>query len=240
MRRYLLAAGLLFFILTLRQAAISGISNNTLLLFALSAGFGGYGWFYQRLRTLKWLNWIIRLSIIFVGSLVVLITAYGLSDNTTYDEDAVLVLGCGIRGEDLSLTLQKRLETAYNYYQRNPGVRVVVSGGQGPRESIPEAVAMQRYLISRGIPEDQIICEDRSLSTYENMVYSKQILDTYFKGEYRIAVVTSDFHTYRAERFARIAGMVSTRCHARTPWYTQPVNYVRECAAIIKLWVIKR
>ncbi len=46
----------------------------------------------------------------------------------------------------------QRLEAAIAYYERNPKVLLVVSGGQGPQEDISEALAMERYLIERGIP----------------------------------------------------------------------------------------
>ena len=53
--------------------------------------------------------------------------------------DAVIVLGCGVRGERVSLTLARRLDAALAYLEENPKAYVVVSGGQGAGEDISEA-----------------------------------------------------------------------------------------------------
>lgn len=54
-----------------------------------------------------------------------------------------------------------------------------MSGGKGNDEQASEAQFMQAYLKANGVEEKQIIMEDRSSNTYENLLYSKQLLDLY-------------------------------------------------------------
>ena len=93
---------------------------------------------------------------------------------------------------------------------------------------------MERYLVSRGVPEDRIIQEGWSTSTYENFVFAKSLLDAHFDADYTSAFITSDYHVFRAGEIADDAGIGGTHAHADTPWYQIPVDYVREFLAITK------
>ena len=163
---------------------------------------------------------------------------YGRVDSVNYDEDAVIVLGSGIRGTRLGKDLQNRLDRAVEYYAMNPDVIIAVSGGQGPQEDIPEGVAMEQYLLEQGIPQSHILRETASSSTGENFRYTKPLLDAHFAGDYRIAYITSDYHIFRAGVVAARAGFdVATHACAPTPWYMLIPNGLRECAAIVKYWL---
>ena len=56
---------------------------------------------------------------------------------------------------------------------------MIVSGGQGSDEAISEAEAMRRYLVEQGIRNEEIIMEDKSTNTEENLVFSMKKMDTY-------------------------------------------------------------
>ena len=123
------------------------------------------------------------------------------------------------------------------YSIHNPKAIIVVSGGQGPQEDITEALAMERYLISKGTPKERIIKEEESTSTYENLLFSKNILDDIFTDPYKTVVITNNFHIYRATRLAENLGLDATHYHGKTSWYSIPVNYARECIATLKFWI---
>ena len=57
---------------------------------------------------------------------------YGIHDTTAYDEDALIILGAGIHGDEPSLILKLRLDTGAEYAEKNPDAVIVVSGGRGP------------------------------------------------------------------------------------------------------------
>lgn len=163
----------------------------------------------------------------------IFICFYGQNDNVTFEEDALIVLGAGLRGEVPSSVLAERLKAALRYYEQNPDVIIVVSGGQGANEAITEALAMERYLVGNGIPAEKIIKEEMSTNTRENIAFSKQILDDYFSEPYKTAIVTSDFHIFRSNMISVKAGLESAHTHGKILKHTIPANYLRETAAVL-------
>jgi len=162
--------------------------------------------------------------------------------SSDYKPDAVIVLGAGLIEDRVSITLAARLDTALSYYKENPGILIIVSGGQGPNEIVPEASAMAKYLVSHGVPEDQIIQESRSSNTEENFAFSKEILSTIFPDRsLKILYVTNRFHIYRSGLYAKRAGLTAQGLAAPTlPRYLIPNNYSREYFALIKYWLLRR
>ena len=65
-----------------------------------------------------------------------------------------------------------------------------------PGSSEAQARALRKSLISKGVPEENIVVEEKSRSTLENAVMSKPILDAY--GVKDVAVVTNKFHVDRS------------------------------------------
>lgn len=170
---------------------------------------------------------------LFMGSLAI----YGNINTANYTEDALIVLGAGIRGETVSPKLEKRLEKAVFYHSKNPRAVIVLCGGQGPQEDITESLAMERYLIEKGVPKGIIIREEQSTSTFENFTNAKKLLDEHFKSEYTTAFITSDYHVFRAAKTAKYAGFSATHIGASAEWYAAFANYLREMPAAIKLWL---
>lgn len=155
--------------------------------------------------------------------------------------DAVIVLGAGLKGDQVSRTLANRLDAAYKYAVENPETVVVVSGSQGPNELVTEAFAMNRYLVQKGLDPKRIILEDRSTSTRENMLFSKAILDQRFKGRsYRTVIATNDFHIFRALLYAGDAGLSAEGLACPGP-LSQSLNaYAREYFALLRYMIVKR
>lgn len=164
-----------------------------------------------------------------------LLFACGARDNADGSEKAVIVLGCGIDGEQVSPKLARRLDKAAEYFAEHPDKPVIVSGGQGAQEDIPESTAMKRYLVSKGVPDDMIIEESKSTSTFENFEFSKHITDSLPGGD-EIVFVTSRFHIYRASRYATGAGFKAHHIGAAVQFYEIPSNYLREILATVKFF----
>ncbi|MGG0239721.1 YdcF family protein [Bacillus rhizoplanae] len=141
----------------------------------------------------------------------------------------VLVLGAKLFGDKPSLSLQYRLDAALGYLQMHPKVKVVVSGGQGDDEDIPEALSMCRYLMANGIENERILLEDRSTSTYENIKFSIDLYDVK-----HAVVVSNTYHLYRTKIIANRLGMRMESLAAPTPKRSKKKAYIREYAAIMK------
>lgn len=128
-----------------------------------------------------------------------------------YRVKCIIVLGSGLQGDQVSPTLRNRLDTCLKYLKTYPDTNIIVSGGQGRDESISEAEAMKRYLVSNGVDVNQIIIEDKSTNTYENMLFSKKILERKVDlDQDNILIITSDFHMFRAKLLAWRAGIPFT------------------------------
>ena len=159
---------------------------------------------------------------------------YGNRNHVNHTEDVVIVLGAGVNGTFVSRPLAHRLNTAADYWFQNPDSMIIVTGGLGNRAIITEAEAMANFLIQRrGVPEDRILLEDLSTSTYENLVFAKEIAYEYFPDGFTAVLVTNDFHVYRGVRTARNVGIEVNPLGAYTDWYTWPVNYLREMMAVV-------
>ncbi len=221
----------------------SNVNVGIIAEFALGAAVAVYGIFADKFiaklpRILKGMFWGgVCVIVLFVAFLL----GYGTTDSVTGNEDAVIVLGSGIRGELLTVGLKNRLDCAVDIYKENPDTVIVVSGGQGPQEDITEALAMERYLLRCGVDAGRIIKEEKATSTYENFVYSKQILDGLLGEGYDVAFVTNEYHIYRAGSLAKIAGFENvSHAHSSTVWYTVIPSCMRECMAVVKLWIFKQ
>ena len=147
-----------------------------------------------------------------------------------------IVLGCRVYGERASLSLVERLEAAYEYLVENPEADCVVSGGQGPGESISEAECMYRWLVAKGIEPTRIYKEDKSTSTDENIAFSKKVIEE--NGLFqKVTIITSEYHTYRAGMIADDNGLVWGAAPGRTADWLFPTYYMRELYAILAEWI---
>ena len=182
--------------------------------------------------TVKWTGGIVItfLLLIFIVTECVIIS-YG-SKEPQPDADYVLVLGAQVKGTRLTYALQTRLDTAYEYAINNPKTMVIVSGGQGPGEQVTEAYAMAEYLKAKGLEEERILQENQSTSTFENIEFSKKLIDS---TDAHIVLVTNHFHVYRGVGVAKKQELTNVEgLGAPTKWYTIPNQYVREAFAVVK------
>ncbi len=153
--------------------------------------------------------------------------------------DYMLILGAGLSGEKPLPLLESRLKKALAYLQTNPQIKVIVSGGKGPGETITEAEAMKRYLVGHRIKEGQIIIEDKSANTFENILFTKnKLAQIDGRKNIKIIILTSDFHMLRAKMLARQQGFTVLCLPAETPAKDKFYYFSREYLAILKTLVI--
>ena len=171
--------------------------------------------------------------------------------------DYIIILGAQLKENGPSRTLQKRLDCAVTYLQNNQETIAIVSGGKGSDEPDSEARGMRDYLVAAGIPEERIMLEDKSTNTKENMQFSAQLIlqnmsDTEniennvkndAEGEngettgmnVRVAIVTNNFHMYRALKIAKAQGFTHAEGLAAHSYaILLPNDMLRECLAVVK------
>lgn len=175
--------------------------------------------------------------IIGIGSYLFCIVFIGVNSFMQYkhkvpkDAEYVIVLGAGLKKDKPTRALRYRIETAAKYAKENKRAKIIVSGGKGNDELISEAECMKRELIKLGIGEERIIKEDLSTNTFENMKFSKQLINN---DKTKGIVVTNDYHLFRSLKLAKKQGLNVVGLPARTPKVIIPTAYFRECLSILK------
>ena len=150
---------------------------------------------------------------------------------------AVIVLGCKVRGSVPSLMLSRRIRAAYTVLTEYPDAVCVASGGKGSDEEISEAECIARELQRMGISAERILIENQSASTSENLRFSKALLeDNGISGQ--LILVTDGYHECRAQYLAKHEGFQNlAAASAETSWYLLPTYWVREWFGLVHAFV---
>ena len=153
--------------------------------------------------------------------------------------DYCIVLGASIKGEKITKSLKMRLEKAYEYYEENNDVMIIVTGGKGEGENVTEASAMAKDLIEKGLPESHIILEEKATNTKENLEYSYEIIKDRGDEEAAIAICSSSFHIARALKLAEHQGINQAQGLAAPCDKIVLFNYmIRDSLAIFKEFLL--
>lgn len=187
-------------------------------------------------------KWVIGGSVLLVSIGMVLYIwlgkqiEQGVEPSAKGSADYMIILGAKVKAGGVpSLSLKSRLEVAVPYLTKYPHVKVIVSGGQGSDEDQTEASVMQEYLEQNGIEATRIIVEDKSTSTYENLVFSKELLP---KDTKKITIVSNDFHLKRAKYLAETLDFEVDVVAAETPKSVEAKLRLRERAALLKTYIV--
>lgn len=180
---------------------------------------------------------IVLAALLVLGAAVFAVFEAPVISNAKTDADPqsdyLIVLGAGVNGSAPSLSMVNRLEAALDYLEAYPDAVAIVSGGQGAGEDVTEAAAMHDWLVAHGMPESRIVQEDQSTSTRENLENSFAIIRS--RGgdpAGGVAVVSSEYHLYRAKQMARALGAKPLGVAAETTLPTMRANYfIREAFA---------
>ena len=129
----------------------------------------------------KWL--IALLALVIAGVLafaalefVIYRGARGRTAQTDGERTVMVIFGCQVRKDGPSILLRDRLDTALAYWEEHPDVRIVVSGGKGDDEHLSEAQCMYDYLTAHGVDGANILMEDDSRNTYQNIYGTLNLL----------------------------------------------------------------
>ncbi|MCX7653099.1 MAG: YdcF family protein [Fervidobacterium sp.] len=129
----------------------------------------------------SWFTYLISKSLVLVDT----------EDNGKY----IVVLGGGVDKFDQRYEIGKhtlrRLYKALELYKKNPR-KIIVTGGVVDK-GLPEALFMKKVLINFGIPEEDVIIENKARNTFENGKYTRELI-----GDTAITLVTSSLHMKRS------------------------------------------
>ena len=127
--------------------------------------------------------------------------------NTTSDvrADAAIVLGAAVWGDELSPVFRERVNHAIELYRSGRVRKLIFTGGQGNRGEQAESFAARQYARQSGVPAGDILIEDSSHNTYENLLYAKRVADDH--GLNKVLIVSDPLHMKRAMAMAGDMGM---------------------------------
>ena len=218
------------------------IGGIAFYLFFTNSGFSGSSEEFQIRVTVENLIGIViaYMECILISSVVCGLRA--AKHVPSMDRDYILILGCGFRKDGtLPPLLKGRVDKAIEFWrtqkERSGKTAVVIpSGGKGYDESMTESQAMYNYMVSHGFPEESIVRETRSENTYQNMEFSKAIIERESAGraDVKTAYVTTNYHVFRSGVWAGLAGLEAEGVGSRTKWWFWPNAFIRECLGLLK------
>lgn len=142
--------------------------------------------------------------------------------------DAMIVLGAQVLPDGTpSVQLEWRLAEALARYQAHR-MPIVVCGAQGANEPATEASVMRGWLVARGVPEADVLADEVSFNTRQNLENAIRLLPG---GTRSVLVVTSDYHLPRALAIARDLGMEASGSPSPTKQEYWLKNRARETLA---------
>lgn len=149
--------------------------------------------------------------------------------------DFIIIHGAGLmKGKEVTPLLQKRIDKALEVFRKssNPRAKLIASGGQGPDEEVSEAKAIAAYIRQQGdIPSNKVLLEEQSRSTYQNLLFSKQLAEKEMSRP-RFLFVTNAYHVFRTSVYARQLHMAGDGLGCSTAGYYIPSAFIREFAAL--------
>lgn len=222
------------------------VSNSLTLIIAMYLLLSPFlfDWFDAHLHYM-WAGGLRIISGVIIGYFVFWMINFSLSFllyvifRPKLNQKYVIVLGAGLlNGTEVSNLLKSRIDVALKFARRQIAKSgdapiIILSGGQGPDEDIPEGRAMREYALTQKYPDDLLIAEEESKTTTENMVYSKLIVESLGLPIEAGIFATSDYHVFRAAGNARRAGLKIDGIGARTRRYFVYNALLREYIALL-------
>ena len=157
----------------------------------------------------------------------------------SFDRDYIIIHGSQIRKDGtLTRLLQGRTDRAVEFAKMQKeatgkDIVFVPSGGKGSDEVISEAEAIRNYLLANAIPAEQILVEDQSVSTEENLRNSAALIRERSGEEAKVAFATTNYHVFRAGLLGTATGLDLQGIGSKTKRYFWVNAFVREFIATL-------
>lgn len=155
---------------------------------------------------------ILIILILLLGIMVFAINLYMINYAKEYilteDEilninvDCITVLGASVKSNGTpSNMLEDRLDESVILYNIGISNKIIMSGDHAT-DDYDEVNTMKNYVITKGIPSNNIFMDHAGLNTYDSMYRLKNIFEVN-----ETVIVTQDYHLYRSVYIARKLGI---------------------------------
>ncbi len=132
--------------------------------------------------------------------------------------DAAVVLGASVWGNDPSPVFKERINHGIWLYQNGYVDKLILTGGVSSGNTRSDAGIARDYAAAQGIPLTDILIEEQSVITQENLNYTKQIMQA--EGLSQVLIVSDPLHMKRAMRMAKDIGITAYSSPTPTTRYT--------------------
>ena len=183
---------------------------------------------YNFIESLVYLS-IAYLECILIGTIIVGIKS--VRRKVKYNKDYMIILGSQIN-KDGSLTplLKGRADKAIEFRNKQlestgKDLIFIPSGGKGTDEVISEGQAIKKYLLECGINEKNILVDNKSKNTYENIRNSYKLIKS---KDANIGYSTTNYHVLRAGLIATEQGLKLEGIGSKTKAYFWINAFIRE------------
>ncbi len=144
------------------------------------------------------------------------IWSYAKIDETR-SADVAIILGAATDGREVSPVFEERLNHGIWLYENGYVEKIILTGGYGEGNDRSDADIAKEYVIANGIPQENVLLEEQSTITEENLENAKVIMD---QEGYNIALIVSDpLHMKRAMLMSEDYGIIAYSSPTSTSAY---------------------
>ncbi|MBR0414542.1 MAG: YdcF family protein [Clostridia bacterium] len=131
--------------------------------------------------------------------------------------DVAIVLGAGTINNEASPVFKERVNHAVELYENKVVKKIIITGGLGEGSVLADSQVAKQHALSLGVPEADIITEEKSTITQENLTNAKAIME---QNGFQTAIIVSDpLHMARAMLMAKDAGIEAVSSPTPTSAY---------------------
>ena len=153
---------------------------------------------------------------LFIGLNAVSIYQFSKVDETR-KADAAIILGAALTTDGVSPVFRERINHGIWLYENKYVKKLIITGGYGEGSMASDASVGRQYAVSRGVPEIDILIEEDSKETKENLENAKRVMDL---NDLDTALIVSDpLHMKRAILLANKAGINASSSPTQTTAY---------------------
>src|SRR6185503_1557060 len=179
---------------------------------------------HRRMKKIaKTVSVMFSVVVLAAGLLAWRIYAFG-NTSSNAQADAAVVLGAAVWTTEVSPVFKERINHAIILYRKGQVRKLIFTGGQGNPGEPTESSAARQYALESGLPAGDILIEEKSHNTYENILYAKQLADTH--GIKRVLIVSDPLHMKRAMAMAGDVGLVADPSPTPTTRYQGLISQV--------------
>jgi uncharacterized SAM-binding protein YcdF (DUF218 family) len=158
----------------------------------------------RRRRGRGWWWKLPALAVLWLAGVAAWIVWVGERDEAA-PADAIVVLGAAAYDARPSPVFTERIRHGLDLYRRGYADTLIFTGGYGNGARFSESQVARRYAIRQGVPEDAILIETLSRTTWENLAQARALMQEH--GLRRVIVVSDPLHMARALRLSRGLGI---------------------------------